>query len=65
MVLRRHRMSRKSSSGDPTFFFAPAAFASAFARFQALSREAREIEARAREAKLDDVQEDDAGGLVA
>ncbi|MEQ1812175.1 MAG: DNA primase [Terricaulis sp.] len=37
----------------------------AFARFQALSREAREIEARAREAKLDDVQEDDAGGLVA
>ncbi|MBL8544926.1 MAG: DNA primase [Hyphomonadaceae bacterium] len=37
----------------------------AFARFQALSREAREIEARARESKLDDVQEDDAGGLVA
>jgi DNA primase len=37
----------------------------AFARFQALSREAREIEARAREARLDDVQEDDAGGLVA
>jgi len=37
----------------------------AFARFQALSREAREIEARAREAKLDDVQDDDAGGLVA
>jgi hypothetical protein len=37
----------------------------AFARFQALSREAREIEARAREAKLDDVQEDDTGGLVA
>ncbi len=37
----------------------------AFARFQGLSREAREIEARAREAKLDDVQEDDAGGLVA
>jgi DNA primase len=37
----------------------------AFARFQALSREAREIEARAREAKLDDVQEDDPSGLVA
>ena len=37
----------------------------AFARFQALSREARDIEARAREAKLDDVQDDDAGGLVA
>jgi hypothetical protein len=37
----------------------------AFARFQALSREAREIEARARESKLDDVQEDDAGDLVA
>jgi DNA primase len=37
----------------------------AFARFQGLSREAQKIEARAREAKLDDVQEDDAGGLVA
>ncbi|MGQ0532751.1 MAG: DNA primase [Caulobacteraceae bacterium] len=37
----------------------------AFARFQALSREARDIEARARESKLDDVQEDDANGLVA
>jgi DNA primase len=37
----------------------------AFARFQALSREAREIEARAREVKLDDVQEGDAGDLVA
>jgi DNA primase len=37
----------------------------AFARFQALRREALLIEARAREAKLDDVQEDDAGGLVA
>jgi DNA primase len=37
----------------------------AFARFQALRREARSIEARAREAKLDDVQEDDAGDLVA
>jgi DNA primase len=38
----------------------------AFARFQALRREARLIEQRAREAKLDDdVQEDDAGGLVA
>jgi hypothetical protein len=33
----------------------------AFTRFQALSREAREIEARAREAKLDDAPEDDAG----
>jgi DNA primase len=31
----------------------------AFARFQALSREARDIEARARESKLDDVQEDE------
>jgi len=38
---------------------------SAFARFQALSREAREIEARARESKQDDVQEDGANGLVA
>jgi DNA primase len=38
---------------------------SAFARFQALSREAREIEARAREAKLDEAQEDEADGLVA
>ena len=37
----------------------------AFARFQALSREARDIEARAREAKLDDVQDDDADDLVA
>jgi DNA primase len=38
----------------------------AFARFQALRREARLIEQRAREAKLDDdVQEDNAGGLVA
>jgi DNA primase len=37
----------------------------AFARFQALSREAREIEARAREAKLDDVQDGGAGDLVA
>ena len=37
----------------------------AFARFQGLSREAQKIEARAREAKLDDVQEDDAGGIVA
>jgi len=32
----------------------------AFSRFQALSREAREIEARAREAKLEDVKTDDA-----
>jgi DNA primase len=31
----------------------------AFARFQALSREAREIEARARESKLDETAEDD------
>jgi hypothetical protein len=30
-----------------------------------LSREAREIEARAREAKLDDVQDGGAGDLVA
>ncbi|MFT3727769.1 MAG: DNA primase [Terricaulis sp.] len=38
----------------------------AFARFQALRREARLIEQRAREAKLDeDMQEDDANGLVA
>ena len=37
----------------------------AFARFQALRREARLMEQRAREAKLDDVHEDDAGGLVA
>jgi DNA primase len=37
----------------------------AFARFQGLSREAQKIEARAREAKLDDVQEDNNGGLVA
>jgi len=37
----------------------------AFARFQALRREARLIEAHARESKLDDVQEDDAGDLVA
>jgi DNA primase len=37
----------------------------AFARFQALRREARSIEARAREAKLDDVQDNDAGDLVA
>ena len=38
----------------------------AFARFQALRREALLIEQRAREAKLDDdVQEDNAGGLVA
>ena len=40
----------------------------AFARFQALSREVRAIEARAREAKLDEPAEDDAGhndGLVA
>jgi DNA primase len=37
----------------------------AFLRFQALNKEALAIEQRAREAKLDDVQEDDAGGLVA
>lgn len=37
----------------------------AFARFQALSREAREIEARARESKLEDVQDDQSGDLVA
>jgi len=37
----------------------------AFARFQGLSREAQKIEARAREAKLDDVQPDDTGDLVA
>jgi len=37
----------------------------AFARFQALRREARSIEARAREAKLDGVQDNDAGDLVA
>ncbi|MBX9746216.1 MAG: DNA primase [Hyphomonadaceae bacterium] len=37
----------------------------AFARFQGLSREARDIEARAREAKLDDVQDDQSGDLVA
>ena len=37
----------------------------AFARYQALSREAKAIEARAREAKLDDVQEEETGGLVA
>lgn len=39
----------------------------AFMRFQALSREARAIEARAREAKLDDAPEDSdgSGGLVA
>ncbi len=36
----------------------------AFARFQALSREAVTIERRAREAKLDDLQEDEADGLV-
>jgi hypothetical protein len=37
----------------------------AFARFQALSREAREIEARAREAKLDESHDDLSDGLVA
>jgi hypothetical protein len=41
----------------------------AFARFQALSREAREIEVRARESRLDDKPRDDdsleAGDLVA
>jgi hypothetical protein len=38
----------------------------AFARFQALNKEALAIEIRAREAKLDDdVQQDDAGDLVA
>ncbi len=37
----------------------------AFARFQALGREAVSIERRAREAKLDETQPDDAGGLVA
>lgn len=37
----------------------------AFTRFQALSREAREIEARAREAKLEDLQDDQSGDLVA
>ncbi|MEZ6023023.1 MAG: hypothetical protein R3C16_06345 [Hyphomonadaceae bacterium] len=37
----------------------------AFARFQALSREARDIEARAREAKLDEVQNEADDGLVA
>ncbi|MGE0742588.1 MAG: DNA primase [Hyphomonadaceae bacterium] len=37
----------------------------AFARFQALSREAREIEARAREAKLEDTAQDEPGDLVA
>ena len=38
----------------------------AFARFQALNKEALAIEVRAREAKLDDdVQQDDAGDLVA
>ena len=37
----------------------------AFARFQALSREAREIEARARASRQDDVQDDNAGDLVA
>lgn len=37
----------------------------AFARFQALSREAREIEARAREAKLEETEQDGADDLVA
>ena len=38
---------------------------SAFARFQALSREARSIEARARESKEAETANDDADGLVA
>jgi hypothetical protein len=37
----------------------------AIVRFQALSRDLRDIEARAREARRDEAQEDDAGGLVA
>ena len=37
----------------------------AFVRFQALSREAREIEARARDAKSEDVQDNAADDLVA
>jgi DNA primase len=37
----------------------------AFARFQALSREAREIEARARDVRHDDAQADGPDGLVA
>jgi hypothetical protein len=37
----------------------------AFARFQALSREARAIEARAREAKLDETQDEAGDNLVA